>query len=89
MKSLTAWLNSMSLLSNSEQRVIRLVSEGYTNRQIADLLGITEGTVKVEVSHAFKKLGHTGKKGGRYSMIIALQQAGINPTRQIGQPLFA
>jgi DNA-binding NarL/FixJ family response regulator len=83
MKSLTAWLNKMSLLNTAEQRVIRLASEGYTNRQIGELLSITEGTVKVEMSHAFKKLGLGGNKGSRYHMIIARQTAASNPVLQM------
>ena len=43
-------------LTNGQSRVLDLLSEGKTNRQIAELLGVTEGTVKIHVSAIFKAL---------------------------------
>ena len=37
-------------------RVLELLGQGKTNREIADLLGLTEGTVKIHVSAIFKAL---------------------------------
>lgn len=48
-------------LTNGQSRVLDLLSEGKTNRQIADLLGVTEGTVKIHVSAIFKALGVTSR----------------------------
>lgn len=42
-------------LSNREVEVLRLVAEGRTNRDIADDLGISEGTVKSHLSSIFVK----------------------------------
>ncbi|MBI2214525.1 MAG: response regulator transcription factor [Acidobacteria bacterium] len=44
-------------LSEREIEVLRLVAAGYSNREIADLLSISEGTVKNHTSSIFAKLG--------------------------------
>ena len=44
-------------LTKSQARVLELLAEGKTNRDIADMLGVTEGTVKIHVSAIFKALG--------------------------------
>lgn len=44
-------------LSEGELRVVRLVAEGRTNREIAAQLFITRDTVHTHVSHALRKLG--------------------------------
>lgn len=44
-------------LTKSQARVLELLAEGKTNRDIADMLGVTEGTVKIHVSAIFKSLG--------------------------------
>jgi DNA-binding NarL/FixJ family response regulator len=43
-------------LSYREKQVLKLVVDGYTNRQIADALVLAESTVKTHVSSAFTKL---------------------------------
>jgi DNA-binding NarL/FixJ family response regulator len=44
-------------LSARENEVYELMSEGLTNRQIAERLFLGESTVKVHVRHIFEKLG--------------------------------
>ena len=44
-------------LTRRELDVARLVSLGQTNREIADALVITEGTVEVHIKHVLSKLG--------------------------------
>ncbi len=44
-------------LTEGQRRVTELLREGKSNREIGDLLGLTEGTVKVHVSKIFRKLG--------------------------------
>lgn len=48
-------------LTAGQSRVLELLSEGKTNRQIAELLGVTEGTVKIHVSAIFKALHVTNR----------------------------
>lgn len=43
-------------LTEQEEKILRLVSTGKSNKLIAFELGITEGTVKVHVKHMLKKL---------------------------------
>jgi DNA-binding CsgD family transcriptional regulator len=45
------------LLTSREQDVARLLAAGRSNREIADMLVITEGTVEVHVKHILNKLG--------------------------------
>lgn len=44
-------------LSDRELEVLRLVAEGYSNRQIAGLVHLAEGTVKNHISAILIKLG--------------------------------
>ncbi len=44
-------------LSQRETDVIKLMARGYNNRQIADLLFISEHTVKVHIRNIFRKIG--------------------------------
>lgn len=44
-------------LTEGQRRVLELLREGKSNRDIGDLLGLTEGTVKVHLSKIFRKLG--------------------------------
>ncbi|MCK9283118.1 MAG: response regulator transcription factor [Rhodocyclaceae bacterium] len=48
-------------LTKSQMSVLELMVEGKTNRQIAELLGLTEGTVKIHVSAIFKVLNVTNR----------------------------
>ncbi|HEU5481947.1 MAG TPA: response regulator transcription factor [Sphingomicrobium sp.] len=45
------------LLSPRERELVRLVRQGLRNRDIAEKLGITEGTVKVYLHSIFEKTG--------------------------------
>lgn len=44
-------------LTEGQMRVVEMLREGKGNREIADLLSLTEGTVKVHVSKILRKLG--------------------------------
>ncbi len=44
-------------LSPRERQLISLVRKGLRNREIADQLGVTEGTIKVYLHAVFEKLG--------------------------------
>ncbi len=44
-------------LTAAQNRVLNVLAEGQSNRQIADVLGLTEGTVKIHVSAILKALG--------------------------------
>ena len=44
-------------LTAAQSRVLELLAEGSSNRQIGDVLGLTEGTVKIHVSAIMKAMG--------------------------------
>lgn len=44
-------------ITAGQHRVMELLQEGKSNREIGDLLGLTEGTVKAHVSKILRKLG--------------------------------
>jgi class 3 adenylate cyclase/DNA-binding CsgD family transcriptional regulator len=48
---------SSPFLTSREREVARLLAAGRTNREVADILVITEGTVEVHVKHILSKLG--------------------------------
>jgi DNA-binding NarL/FixJ family response regulator len=48
-------------LTTAQARVMELLAEGRSNRQIGELLGLTEGTVKIHVSAIIKTLGVTNR----------------------------
>jgi DNA-binding NarL/FixJ family response regulator len=48
---------AQSYLTSRQYDVLRLVSQGRSNREISRALGIAEGTVKVHVNAAFRVLG--------------------------------
>jgi len=41
--------------------IVRLAAEGLRNKEIADRLTITEGTVKIHLHNIYEKLGVTGR----------------------------
>jgi two-component system NarL family response regulator len=48
-------------LTTRELAVLRLLAAGKSNREIADELGISDGTVKIHVTHLFTKLEVTSR----------------------------
>jgi DNA-binding NarL/FixJ family response regulator len=50
-------------LSNREMEVLRLLSDGNTNKEIAKSLFISEQTVKTHLAHIFDKLGTSDRTG--------------------------
>lgn len=48
-------------LSPREIEIVRLAATGHHNREIADTLHITEGTVKVHLHNIYEKLGIEGR----------------------------
>jgi DNA-binding NarL/FixJ family response regulator len=48
-------------LSTAQVRVLELLTQGKTNRQIAEMLGLTVGTVKVHLCRIFKRMKVTSR----------------------------
>ena len=47
---------SLTALTDRERQIIRLVSEGLSNKEIGRRLNLTDGTIKVHLHHIFQKL---------------------------------
>ena len=52
---------SFRLLTKREQEIVLQISLGRTNREIADLLSISDKTVEMHVSHSLSKLGYRSR----------------------------
>jgi two-component system response regulator DevR len=48
--------NKLAILSAQERRVLALVAEGKTNKEIAEQMGLSDKTVKNYLSNVFEKL---------------------------------
>ena len=59
--SRTEILEKSGILSPREQEIMRWMTEGKTNMQIAEIVGISSFTVKNHVQRIFRKLGATNR----------------------------
>ena len=48
--------SALAVLTDRERQIMRLVSEGLSNKEIGRRLNITDGTIKVHLHHIFQKL---------------------------------
>ena len=53
--------NSLEELTDREQEILKLVAEGYTNKEIGKQLGLAEDTIKKHVQSIIAKLGASGR----------------------------
>ncbi|MDF0521226.1 LuxR C-terminal-related transcriptional regulator [Bradyrhizobium yuanmingense] len=53
--------NLLELLTPRERQIVRLVSEGMSNKEIAHQLNVSDGTVKVHLHNIFQKLEITNR----------------------------
>ena len=53
----------LAALTEQERKILALISEGMTNRQIAQSLFVTARTVEGHLTHAFRKLGLASRDG--------------------------
>jgi DNA-binding CsgD family transcriptional regulator len=49
------------VLTEREREVMQLIMQGYTNRQIARVLGIAEHTIEKHLSNMYRKLEVTNR----------------------------
>ena len=59
-------------LTVAQTRVLELLAGGHSNREIAALLGLTEGTVKVHMTAIYRALG----VGSRSQALVAIARSG-------------
>ena len=48
--------NALTVLTDREQQIMRLVSEGLSNKEIGRRLNISDGTIKQHLHHIYQKL---------------------------------
>jgi two-component system nitrate/nitrite response regulator NarL len=48
--------NALTVLTDREHQIMRLVSEGLSNKEIGRRLNISDGTIKVHLHHIYQKL---------------------------------
>jgi two-component system nitrate/nitrite response regulator NarL len=48
--------NALKVLTDREQQIMRLVSEGLSNKEIGRRLNISDGTIKQHLHHTYQKL---------------------------------
>jgi two-component system nitrate/nitrite response regulator NarL len=46
----------LTVLTDRERQIMRLVSEGLSNKEIGRRLKVADGTIKVHLHHIFRKL---------------------------------
>ncbi len=70
-------------LSQREVDVIKLMTRGYNNRQIADILFISEHTVKVHIRNIFRKIGVVDRTN---AVLWALERGVVLKDKDIIKP---
>ena len=73
----TEYATDLAALSAQERRVLALVAEGLTNKQISEQLGLTESTVKNYLVNVFEKL--QVKRRGQAAAIYFQQASPAKP----------
>ena len=65
-------------LTPQEQRILELIAEGRTNRQIAEVMILSEKTVKNYVSNLLAKLGMSRRTEAAVYAVKRTQERGVN-----------
>lgn len=76
-------------LTPREREILALVAEGYSNRELARMLWVTEQTVKFHLSNTYRKLGATNRtEASRWAHKHRLLDGGEgNPFARTPSPL--
>jgi len=72
-RGITNTANVLSALTPRERQIMRLVSEGLSNKEIGRQLNIVDGTIKVHLHNIFQKLDI-----GNRTVLAALAISEIN-----------
>jgi DNA-binding NarL/FixJ family response regulator len=67
-------------LTKREREILRLAVEGYSNAQLADMLWVTEQTVKFHLSNVYRKLGVSNRtEAARWAQLHGLVETPGGP----------
>jgi two-component system nitrate/nitrite response regulator NarL len=64
-------------LTDRERQIVRLVSEGLSNKEIGRRLKVTDGTIKAHLHHIFEKLQVSNR-----TALVAITQGPKKPDRE-------
>ncbi|HEY1240022.1 MAG TPA: response regulator transcription factor [Bryobacteraceae bacterium] len=79
-------VSEQPVLTPREQQVIALVMEGRRNREIAEALQTTEGSVKVHINRLFWKTGAKNRQDLAQAGKSFLRRTTIRPARRAASP---
>jgi two-component system nitrate/nitrite response regulator NarL len=71
--------NVLAVLTDREHEIMRLVSEGLSNKAIARRLNISDGTIKVHLHHIYQKLEINNRTVLAALAISHDERAGVTP----------
>jgi DNA-binding NarL/FixJ family response regulator len=81
-----------AMLTGREAEVARLVSQGLSNKAVAEQLGIREGTVKTHLHNVFRKLGVSNRVGlilkKTERAVLLVIGAMVTTASTLGNPAF-
>ena len=80
--------NALTMLTDRERQIMRLVSEGLSNKEIGRRLNITDGTIKVHLHHIFQKLEITNRTV-LAALAISLNERAIPSEDKPEQPIWS
>lgn len=72
-------------LTQTERKILELAAVGKTPTDIAAELSMNYGTVKVHLSHGYRKLGISGRSAGTRLIIRKEELLGMKPAPVIGE----
>lgn len=75
----------LAVLTERERQIMRLVSEGLSNKEIGRRLHVTDGTIKVHLHHIFQKLDISNRTS--LAALAILTDEPIQPTGEGRVPL--
>jgi DNA-binding NarL/FixJ family response regulator len=76
---LAEWVQGETL-TRREQQIVELLGHARTNREMADALGIAEGTVKAHMKSVLAKLGAASRSE---ALLIAVRRGLVTPKRTL------
>ena len=72
--------DALAILSPQERKVLALIAEGRTNKEVGSQLGLAEKTVKNYLSNVFEKL-HVSRRSQAAAMYVRESRGGLPSSR--------